>query len=704
MRKKNFKKAWLAGLGLFGLVILGIFSFSLDNRTKGSQATVIPSKEEVALQIAKLSIPFVPNAGQLAEEVKFSAKIFSGSLFVTNKELVYSLVKREGEGRSKEPDPLLLEKEDRSAEKGKVLVFRETFLDSEGHPVTFSPQGEEEAVTKVSYFKGNDPGKWRSNLPSYNLVSLGEVYPGIEVKLKALGKNVEKLFYVGCGANVEKIRIKVEGAKALRVSSEGKLILETELGEIAMREPIGYQEAGSGEVSIGDSIGHLKTGLSDGVILKPGAENQRGGGYGEAEGSEDRGGKFLAGEKEKEYINIAYEIHGQDEYGFKIVGDYNPELPLIIDPAFDTLLASTFLGGSDNDYSQSIALDSLGNVYVTGYTISSNFPVTAGAYDNTYNNEEDVFVSKFTPDLNTLLASTFIGYTGNERSYSISLDILKNVYITGFTESDFFPTTPGAYDTSLNGGYDVFVTKLSPSLGNLLASTFIGGNMHDYGHSIAVDSSGIVYITGYTFSSNYPTTAGAYDTSYNGGSYDVFISKFSTSLGSLLASTFIGGEDQDISTSITLDSPGYVYITGYTRSISYPTTPGAYDTTNNGGEDVFVSKFSPLLDNLLASTFVGGSNHDRGNCIALDSSGNVYITGRTASSNYPTTPGAYDTTHNGGDDVFVSKLSPSLSTLMSSTFIGGAGDDYGYSLALDSSRNVYVTGYNSSSDFPTTPG
>jgi hypothetical protein len=394
-------------------------------------------------------------------------------------------------------------------------------------------------------------------------------------------------------------------------------------------------------------------------------------------------------------------------------GDYDVFVSKL-DSSLSTLLASTYIGGSSNDYGISIVLDSSGNIYVTGNTESSGYPTTPGAYDKSHDGDYmDIFVSKLDSSLSSLLASTFIGGSSNDFGTSIALDGSGNVYLTGWTRSSDYPTTSGVDDESFNGIYDVFVSKLNSSLSSLLASTFIGGDDW-YGnedcHSIVLDGSGNVYVAGHTDASDYPTTPGAYDESFNGGDCDVFVSKLNSSLNSLLASTFIGGDSWDYGYYIALDGSGNVYLTGRTASSGYPTTSGAYDESHNGSDDVFICKLDSSLSSLLASTFIGGDRSDDAESITLDSSGNVYLTGDTESHDYPTTSGAYDRSHNGGDykDIFVSKLDNSLSFLLASTFIGGSGGEGDYynfnSIALDGSGNVYVTGRTYSSDYPTTPG
>jgi hypothetical protein len=368
-----------------------------------------------------------------------------------------------------------------------------------------------------------------------------------------------------------------------------------------------------------------------------------------------------------------------------------------------SLLASTFIGGSTRDYAHAITIDSSGNLYVVGHTGSSNYPTTTGAYDSSPNGFYDGFVSKLSSDLSSLLASTFIGGNRSDSANAITIDSSGNLYVAGGTGSSNYPTTEGAYDSSHNGGQDVFVSKLSSDLSSLLASTFIGGGGWDYANAITIDSSGNLYVAGYAGPPDYPTTEGVYDSSFNGGWSDVFVSKLDSDLGSLLASTFIGGGDCDCAHAITIDSSGNLYVAGSTGSSDYPTTGEAYDSSHNGGDDGFVSKLSSDLSSLLASTFIGGSDYDYAYVITIDPSGNLYVAGTTYSSNYPTTEGAYDSSHNGGEvDVFVSKLSSDLGGLSASTFIGGNSTDWAYAITINPSGNLYVAGNTGSSDYPIT--
>ena len=259
-------------------------------------------------------------------------------------------------------------------------------------------------------------------------------------------------------------------------------------------------------------------------------------------------------------------------------------------------------------------------------------------------------------------------------------------------------------DTTYNGS-DVFVSKLDNNLSTLLSSTFIGGGSYyeEEAYALAIGLSGDVFVAGYTESSDYPTTEGAFDETYNGGGGDAFVSKFESNLSTLLSSTFIGGSEFDAAHTFAIDISGDVFVAGRTTSSDYPTTIGAYDTTLNGRGDAFVSKLDNNLSSLVLSTFIGGSSNESSSALAIDSSGNVFVAGTTDSTDYPTTEGAYDTTYNGGYwDIFVSKVDSNLSSLLSSTFIGGSDYDNASALAIDFLGNVFVAGNTESSDYPTT--
>jgi len=388
-------------------------------------------------------------------------------------------------------------------------------------------------------------------------------------------------------------------------------------------------------------------------------------------------------------------------YGDAFVVKLNPSGSGLQDLAY-----ATFLGGGDRDWGLGIAVDSSGAAYVTGWTKSSNFPTTQGAYDPTYNGYYDAFVVKLNPYGTALAYGTFLGGSDDDWGNGIAVDSSGAAYVTGLTKSSDFPTTPGVFDPTHNGG-DAFVVKLNPYGTALAYGTFLGGSDDDWGNGIAVDSSGAAYVTGGTYSSDFPTTPGAYDRTYNGGWYDAFVVKLNPYGTALAYSTFLGGGDRDWGNDIAVDSSGAAYVTGVTYSSDFPTTPGAFDRTYHGNGDAFVVKLNPYgsgLQDLAYATFLGGSDDDGGRGIAVDSSGAAYVTGWTKSSNFPTTQGAYDPTHNGYYDAFVVKLNPYGTALAYATFLGGSDDDWGMSIVVDSSGAAYVTGWTWSPDFPTTPG
>ena len=447
----------------------------LLSSTSHSQAQVLQfdphalqstEKSADTAKIAKVSLPFIENQGQTDSKVKFYANTFAGTIFVTDDDLTYSITNGN------------------SLNNTQKQVIKERFLYSSLHPA-----GLDKSDSLVNYFVG-EKSDWRSDVTTFNTISLGEIWPSIDVTLKAYGKNMEKIFTLNPGGKTSDIKLGFDGVTSLYVDENGMMFLKTELGSISMTKPIAYQQ-------INGQIHDVK---------------------------------------------VSYWVDGT-MYGFD-VGMYDDRYDLIIDP----LLGSTFVGGSDTDYADAIAIDSSGNVYVTGRVLSTNYPTTGGAYDTTYNGSRDVFVSKLNNGLTALSSSTFIGGSISDSATAIAIDGLGNVYVTGNTQSTDYPTTGGAYDTTHNGFDDVFVSKLNNGLTALSSSTFIGGASYDYADAIAIDGFGNVYVTGYTDSTNYPSTVGAYDTSLN-GMEDAFV----TSLSGGRCSPQLS-DDWTISSSCTLET------------------------------------------------------------------------------------------------------------------------------------------------------
>jgi len=619
--------------------------------------TTLPSKETFLKITKKLHLPFIANQGQADGRVLYYANTFGGTVFVTHTgNIVYSLPCLKGTDISPH-----------NAISTHGVAIREEILGGKIKTV----RGENKTITNVNYLRGSNSSEWKMNISTYDTISLGEIYNGIVLKLRAYGNNVEKLFYIAPRANPELIQLKLEGAKSIRVNAEGALEVLTEPGMVSFTKPFAFQEIDGKTVEIeakyriqNSTCSIKNTGVSS---LNP-------------------------------------ELPAPDSqlvYGFEL-GKYDTTKELIIDP----LLASTYIGGSEQDTINSIVIGTDSNIFITGSTTSSDFPTTSGVYDSSKSTyAEDVFISKFDSELTNLLASTFLGGSSYDFGETITINPWGYICVTGYTSSSDFPTTSGAYSASFNGGpYDVFVSILDDNLTTIYASTFMGGASSDRTSSAVIDSSGYVYVAGYTTSSDFPTTSGAYDTTYD--SEDSFIAKLDSDLSNLTASTYLGGSAYDRINSITMDSDGIIYVCGRTSSSDFPTTASAYDTTYNDTgniEDVFVSKFNTGLTNLIASTYLGGSTYDYGNAIAIDKDGNIFVAGITGSTEFPTPDSnAYDTSSNGGTDAFISKFSGNLSKLITSTFIGGSSEDSIEGIVVDSTGNVYITGKSASDDFPAT--
>jgi hypothetical protein len=395
-----------------------------------------------------------------------------------------------------------------------------------------------------------------------------------------------------------------------------------------------------------------------------------------------------------------------------------------------TLLWCTYLGGTDADRTYGVQVDAQGFVYVTTWTASADFPVTAGAYDTTHNSPGvmDVAYTKIRPDGSGLVWSTFVGGSGTEQARgSIFVDPGGHVWSSGWTNSPNFPTTAGAFQRTLKGSGDAFLFKLSADGSQLLASTLFGGSHATFTDTaytrVTLHSDGTAYISGITRSTDLPVTSNAFQRTYGGDAGalswhgDAFVARFNAALSGLVYATYLGGSSGDeasVNNGLTVDPQGRAVVLGNTTSTNFPTTAGAFQRTNRGGQfgDGFVAVLSADGSQLVASTLVGGTGSEETSGIALDTSGNVYFSGNTQSADYPVTSNAFQSTYRGGSgntDAWFSKLSPTLSTLLYSTYLGGSGTsggfgDRGRCLVLDGSGAVLVTGDSNSADFPVTAG
>ena len=625
----------------------------------------------IAHSYGRLPLQFEPNVGQTDKRVRFLTHAGGGTLFLTGTEAVLTLPQRSPQAVSarKPFDPQARLRHDKPAPtRFSVLRMK---LTGANKPAAMT--GLDKLPGTVNYFRGNDPKRWRSGIPTYRKARFAGVYRGVDmVYYGTQDGRLEYDFVVKPGADPRQIRLAFSGAKQVRVTRGGDLALRTDAGESLWHRPVTYQ--------------------------------------------------MVNGKRQTVACDYRVERNaGAPAIRFALAG-YDTSKSLVIDP---TLQYSTYLGGNG---SSSIAVDSNGSAYVTGYTSDPGFPVTPGAFQTTLAGDPNAFVTKLNTSGSALVYSTYLGGSSSDLSgggdfgYGIAVDSNGNAYVTGTTGSADFPVTPGAFQMVNRSPNSVaFVTKLNASGSALVYSTYLGGSLVDYGNSIAVDSSDSAYVTGVTASADFPVTPGAFQVNY--GSYsNAFVTKLSASGSALIYSTYLGGngsEGGDGSSSIAVDSNGNAYVTGGASSADFPVTAGAFQTTLMGSSNAFVTKLNASGSALVYSTYLGGSSTlmdmggsfsggDSGSGIVVDSNGNAYVTGTAGSADFPVTPGAFQTHRASGYDVFVTKLSADGSSLVYSTFLGGPFDDRGYGIALDHIGDAYITGVTATDDpylsyFPETP-
>jgi hypothetical protein len=642
MRKRAFLVLVLI-VGLLSLFwLLGSQSTASRSLTKSSPSPTssMPSKEAVSFKIATLERGWVKNEGQWDQRALFSAPGYFGTTWITKDgELLHVAVKKE-------------ECKDKAC-PSKGWVISERWVGGKVQAI----KGEEELETKVSYFIGNDPSKHRSGLSTYRYVSLGEVWSGVEVQLKATQKTVEKLFYVKPGADPSKIQVQVDGAEGLKLSKDGEVIIQTGLGDLKLSKPIAWQE---------------------------------------------KDGKKLP-------VEVSYKLIGKNRYSFE-VAKADPSLPIVIDP----ILQSTYLGGRGHDRALAIATHpTTGEVYVAGYTFSTNFPNTTGGAQMSCSGCSsyyiDAFVARLNSNLTSISQSTYLGGSGSDSATALAISSTGDVYVAGETLSTNFPNTAGGAQENNRGWRDAFVARLNSSLTQILQSTYLGGSGSDSATALAIHpTTGEVYVAGETFSTNFPnTTDGAQGS--KGGKSDAFVAKLNSNLTSISQSTYLGGSGSDSATALAISSTGDVYVAGVTFSTNFPNTTGGVQESKSGiySWDAFVAKLNSSLTQILQSTYLGGRYDDRAYALAISSTGDVYVAGVTFSTNFPNTTGGAQESKSGiySWDAFVARLNSNLTSISQSTYLGGRYDDRALALAIHpTTGEVYVTGWTSSDNFPRTTG
>ncbi len=580
------------------------------------------------------------------------------------------------------------------------------------------PIGREKLHWSSNFFYGNDSSKWCTDVPNYREIYYENLYNGIDLRYYFNGKGLKYDFIVYPRAEIDQIKMKYNGANRLDIDSSGNLIIKTDIKNIIDGDLVVYQNYTSFRRPINSRfviLDNLEYGFEmseeynkkEILIIDPNVKLEY--------------STYLGGSDNDYSYSIATDLSGCAYITGKTrspdfpntTGAYNTSYNNYfdvfitkLDPSGSSLIYSTYIGGSDHEYGHDIAVDKIGNAYVTGWVWSSDFPTTKSAFNRTQSGHWDIFALKLNKNGSNLIYSTFIGDNNADMGEGIVIDAIGNAYITGSTHSSNFPTTQNAFQTEYKGSYDVFILKLNQTGSSLIYSTLIGHDFLDIGHDIAIDANYNVYVTGKTSSTNFPTTPGAFSRTHKGGNYDIFIIKLNQTGSQLVYSTFIGGSGTDWAFGIDIDSIRNAVITGRTRSSDFPITKNAYNKTLKGGTygDCYVLKLNQSGSNLIFSTFIGGDDSDQAYDIELDSIGNILIVGDTESSNFPVTLDANQSSLKGLRDAFICKLSWNGSKLLYSSYLGGTSYEYGNAISLDFAGNAYITGDTESIDFPFTPG
>jgi YD repeat-containing protein len=647
---------------------------------------------------------FIENIGQFDPEAAFFLRGARGGAYFTQDEVWLTLLEpkdvstvsqatSEGPKPESTPSPPISESGDRQG-----FNLRASFPDADP---SLTIEGFDPLDAHISYFLGDDPDQWYPDVPVWGGIRYVNLYPGLDLEISASeGEWTWQLVRNGRGALSPRVleaqtiafRMRIDGVDNLHAEA-GLIRATTGLGDVAFPLP-GLRSSDGNPAPQNRQPARIRGNEVEISFLPeeaghPGLQVASMGTLSEAQSvlSLDTSGP----------PKLAAPLPFGAEAGWG-ASQASP----LQSPGPEDLLYSTYLGGAGDDTGYEIAVDSSGAIYVVGETNSIDFPVSAGAFP--YSGDKDAFITKL--DGSTLVYSTYIGGSGEDRAFGVALNPSGEAHLVGATISTNFPTQAAAYPAS-GGLYDAFMTKLNGSGNAIEYSTYLGGSNYDFGHDIAVDNSGAAYLTGMTASSNFPTTAGAFDRLFVGAqeAFVVKIDPSQTGLASRVYSTFLGGNFSDQGHAIQVDpSAGTAYITGQTTSTNFPTL-NPIQPLSGGNWDAFVTKLNATASALVFSTYLGGSSNDCeipgdfGECdIDVGPDGSVYVAGGTESPNFPITIGVTDA---GDVDTFVVRLDPGGGGPVYSTLIGGNSRDYGFAIAVGVNGYALVVGETHSTDFPT---
>jgi hypothetical protein len=670
---------------------------SPPSHTTGSQQRKIHPRSTSSAHLrvqteAHLPLSFEENRGQIDPRVKFLSRGPDSGLFLTATEatIVHRATRQLDDLGHGMDVTAALAAMTRSAVNATSIVR----LSWAGADPNAQARGTGRQRGITNYLLGNDKSKWVRRVPRYDGVELHNSYPGIDLVYHGNSDRLEFDYRVAPHIDPRSIQVAIDGPSLVEVDTSGALKITVAGDEFTLLKPVAYQE-------------------------KNGRRSE---------------------------VEVSFSLTESHRFGFR-VGAYDTSLPLIIDPVLQ--FAANF-GGGFQTVPADIAVDPSGDIYMTGTTCATDYPVTSGALkaaggSDVANICNDVVVTKLDPTASTLLYSTYLGgVTGVDFSSRLLLDSSGEVIVAGTTTSTDFPTTSGAYQKTAKAGTcdygpfikgqacsDGFLSKLSADGSSLIFSTLLGGERADLLLALTRDKNGNFYVAGATDSTLFPTVGTPYSSTYGGGTcqatqapcFDAFISELSADGSQLLASTYFGGNDDEFAASIALDATGNVIIAGSTDSSNFPATVMlGTKTPHPGQDDLFVAKLDPTLSTLTYATEIGGSGDDVGVAMKVDSTGAVYLTGTTGSTDFPVTTGSYQTAYAGPasptcprtldsslingqptcGDVFLIKLKPDGSGLTFATYLGGQSPEMAFNLALDSALNVWLVGGSSSMNFPFT--